>query len=109
MRNTSGDRDKIINAGYSLKIHTPFHWQVTKSGDQKLIDIWPTAQKILTHYEPGPAYKYTDILQALDERFNPVFEKIVVSESQQQAIDEVQAFREGGIDYLIKKHGLRKD
>lgn len=56
------DQVKLNNAGYITKRFTPFHFQVKKKGGADIINVWPTAGKLLKKFQPGPAPYYMDIV-----------------------------------------------
>lgn len=67
------DELKLQKAGYLTKCFTPYHFQVrTKEDSFTIINIWPTANKILKQFEPGPARRYQNVVSAVQrelERF----------------------------------------
>lgn len=55
----------LDEAGYVTKAFSPFHFQVKKKGEKDIVNVWPTAQKVLKKFSPGPAPYYSDILKAV--------------------------------------------
>lgn len=69
--NMHPDEQKLKNAGYITKRFTQYHFQVKKSGGKDIVNVWPTACKILMKYTPGPARFYTDIVEATNKLLQP--------------------------------------
>lgn len=58
-----------MKAGYITKRFTPFHFEVMKKGSKTIVNVWPTARKILKKFSPGPAPYYGDIVEAVEFLF----------------------------------------
>lgn len=56
---------QLQNAGYLVKTCSPWHLQVKNKGGDIIINVWPTANKILRDFAPGPAEIYDDMLKAV--------------------------------------------
>lgn len=65
------DQEKLNKAGYITKRFTEYHFQVKKSGGKDIVNVWPTAGKILMKYTPGPAKFYDDIVSAVKDLLDP--------------------------------------
>ena len=63
------DQQKLNTAGYVTKEFTPYHFEVKKPGGTAIVNVWPTAKKILRKWSPGPAPYYTDIIKAVEQAF----------------------------------------
>lgn len=61
------DEQKLRNAGYITKRFTPFHFQVKKKGGADIVNVWPTAGKLLKKFQPGPAAHYMDVVSAVEK------------------------------------------
>lgn len=94
------DQRRLHNAGYKTKRYTPYHFQVfIKVGAiVNIVNVWPTARKILKEYEKGPAHIYEPrrLIEAVE---NEVRIRIPIPQPRTEADD----LREGGLEY-IKKH-----
>lgn len=55
----------LRGAGYQVVQRTNFHIQILL--DDKTINIWPTANKILRQFETGPAKRYSNLLRAVEK------------------------------------------
>ncbi len=63
------DRDDLVKAGYIVKRLSPYHVQVSKPGSKIVVNVWPTVQKILQQYVPGPAPYYKHLLEEVEAIF----------------------------------------
>jgi len=98
------DEHKLRAAGYLTKRFTVWHFQVKMpEHDNPVVNVWPTARKILAQYEPGPAPYYDDIVAAVDKEFAHLRRDPV---KYVPGMDEVFALREGGLAWLRAKYGL---
>ena len=59
------DQQKLNTAGYVTKTFTEYHFEVKKPGGKDVVNVWPTARKVLKKFSPGPAPYYTDIVEAV--------------------------------------------
>lgn len=65
------DQRVLNEAGYITKRFTMFHFQVKKPGGKDIVNVWPTACKILMKYTPGPARYYSDIVAEVKKLLEP--------------------------------------
>lgn len=65
------DQRVLNEAGYITKRFSPFHFQVKKPGGKDIVNVWPTAGKLLTKFQPGPAKYYSDIVVSVGKLLTP--------------------------------------
>lgn len=63
------DQDTLNRHGYITKRFTEYHFEVQKKDSKIIVSVWPTARKILKKYSPGPAPRYRDIVEAVEDIF----------------------------------------
>lgn len=64
---------ELQRAGYLVKTCSAYHLQVKNKGGDIVINVWPTANKILRDYAPGPAAVYDDLLKAVHKQLRRTF------------------------------------
>lgn len=97
------DLKQLEEAGYLVRVNTPFHWEVKKPGkhNKKIVSVWPTAHKILTKYDPGPAPRYEgSMLAAVNKCFAKVDYPPLYTPGQEEAMGFVWELRERGLDVI---------
>lgn len=62
---TDEAKEQLLQAGYLVKKCSEYHLQVKNKGGDIIINVWPTAGKILRDFAPGPAPYYDDLLKAV--------------------------------------------
>lgn len=96
------DKKKLESAGYYVKVFTPYHWEVSRDGGTKIISVWPTAQKILVKFQPGPAPRYKgSLLDAVDELYfgHPEYPP-TYTPAQIEMMGFFWEYRERGLDVI---------
>lgn len=65
----------LRSAGYQVVQRSVFHIQILD--DDSTINIWPTTNKILKQFKPGPAKKFTNLLSAVEEELQPFTYEVI--------------------------------
>ena len=83
--------NQLAKAGYAVEVKSPYHLHVRRKGDHLLVNVWPTAEKIMVQYDAG-ATVYTHLLSHIKK----LFDRAVQSEQpvDQEAIDKHRSMLE---------------
>lgn len=91
------ESNKLRQKGYIVVQNSPWHWSIRRKDRPGIqVEVWPTVQKILKKYSPGPAPKYRgSLFDAVEKEFGPVeLDEEPITPERQQAIDLLDYYKE---------------
>lgn len=65
-----GNKEELIAEGYKVEILLPWHWRITQSDYDVIVDVWPTAKKIWIVGTNKRAERYNNLFDKVKEVFN---------------------------------------
>lgn len=107
---------QLLKAGYLVKRCSEYHLQVKLEGKKQIVNLWPTANKILKEFAPGPAAKFNnnDLIRTVDKLLKSSL-KMQAEElrrlypiiGDKEAQGMVYEWREGGLSWLKHTFNLQ--